>query len=266
MDYRDEINDRINAIMESNKLYCEYIGVNEGLIARLKQMKADKKARKAAEAERKRQQAEEEAEKKRLANEARKEKAKANAMKNYPIVDDSVARKDLDDFIGKVHDILKREIPGVRLEPIKIGHNKKQLDEGYVMHKLHTRVFVMNDKNLKSFLHNTRDKNIKLMNGANKAMKIGNTINTVATLAGVGGGLASSVSSPLQGMTDNKLQKMIDGDFNDRIIDPIIGMGFRYKKHILISYKEGQEYLFVKKDSFHFGYTIEVGITYITKP
>ena len=73
MDIRNHIADRMEGmyeVLENSSLYCDYIGVSEGLIARIKQMKADKKARQAAEAERKTLEEEEKAEQRRIANAA----------------------------------------------------------------------------------------------------------------------------------------------------------------------------------------------------
>lgn len=271
MDIRNHIADRMEGmyeVLENSSLYCDYIGVSEGLIARIKQMKADKKARKAAEAERKRLEEEEKAEQKRIANAARKEKANANAMLKYVIYEngESEGQRDFEDLIEEVQSIIRREIPGVRFENRKPSHNQTQLGDGYVLHKYTATIFNMNDKNLKGFISNTKNGKLKMLNGAKNAIDASKKINAVGKM--VSGQVFNGndiVLSRLGNVSDSEIQKLVDSDFKDRIADPIAGLGMKYKRNILINYKDGLEYTFVKMDSMYFGYGIQVGIRYITK-
>lgn len=271
MDIRNHIADRMEGmyeVLENSSLYCDYIGVSEGLIARIKQMKADKKARKAAEAERKRLEEEEKAEQRRIANAAKKEKANANAMLKYVIYEngESEGQRDFEDLIEEVQSIIRREIPGVRFENRKPSHNQTQLGDGYVLHKYTATIFTMNDKNLKGFISNTKNGKLKMLNGAKNAIDASKKINAVGKF--VSGQVFNGndiVLSRLGNVSDSEIQKLVDTDFKDRIADPIAGLGMKYKRNFLINYKDGLEYTFVKMDSMYFGYGIQVGIRYITK-
>lgn len=270
MDVRNYVADRLGGmyeILENSNLYCEYIGVNEGLIAKIKQIRADKKARKAAEAERKRLEEEEKAEQRRIANAAKKEKANANAMLKYVIYENETeGQNDFENLIEEVKSIIRKEIPGARFENRKPHHNKTQLGDGHVLHKYTVSVFTMSDKNLKGFISNTRNTKLKMLNGAKQTMDIGKKINTVGKI--VTGQLYNSNDMALgyaSSVTDDEIKKLVDEEIKDRIFGPIADIGFKYKRNILVNYRNGLEYMFVKTDSMYFGYEIQVGIRYITK-
>ena len=270
MDFREFVEDRNDGmyeILESSDIYCNYIGVNEGLIKKIKEIRSNKKAKKAAEAERKRLLAEEEAQRKKEANILKKEKAKASAMRNY-VIDEtgSTARNDFDKFIEQVSNIIRREIPGVGLENKKPRHNRTQLDDGYTLHKESVTVFKMSDKNLKLFIDSTKNNSLsrmhKISQGANAAKKI----NAVAKMAQ--GQLTNTndyILAQASHMSEDKLKKLVDDDFKSRITDKIAGLGCKEKRGFLILDKDGQEYLTVKIEGMYWGYAITVGVKYITK-
>lgn len=264
MDYKKYIEDRINGmynILESSNLYSDFIGLNEGLIARIKEIRADKKAKKAAEAER-------EAEQRRIANELKKERSKANAMRNcVKVTNQSVPNDDFNKLIDDIKKVLNEEIPDVRFENSNVRHNRTPLEEGYVLHKESIVLFKMSDANLKKFINNTKNKEIKRLRGIKNTAAVTKSANNIKkALSGeVGVDTVDIVASQVESASKDKLRKLMDEDFQTRIVKKLEGMGCRYKRNMLVFEKDGLDYMSIRVEDFYFEYTITVTIKYILK-
>jgi hypothetical protein len=272
MDFKDAVKDRYigmeNTLLES-KLYGEYYGLNEGLIAKIKQARADKKARKAAAAERKRLEEEEKKEQRQREAALRKQKQQNSAMMKYHIFKrEEEPTRDLKKLAMDIAQNIKKEIPAVRLNVDKISHGRTKFDDGYVLHTLQIRLFTMDDRNLKSFIENTKDRELKAMHSAEKAIEVGKKINNVAKM--ISGGSPINGNDAALGFAsssvNDKIRKLVDADFERRIVAPILDMGFNGKRNMFVLDKDDKEYFFFKKESFYFGYEIKIGVRFLTEP
>ena len=264
MEYKKYIEDRVNGmynILESSNLYSDFIGLNEGLIARIREIRADKKAKKAAEAER-------EAEQRRIANELKKERSKANAMQNcVKVSNQSEANSDFNKLIDNIKRVLNDEIPDVRFEKSNVRHNRTQLEEEYVLHKESIILFKMSDANLKKFINNTKNNQIKKLRGLEKAASVTKSANSIkkALSGDVGYDNVDMIASQVESISKDKLIKLIDEDFQTRIVKKLEGMDCKYKRNALVFEKDGLDYMSVRIEDFYFDYTITVTIKYVTK-
>lgn len=261
MDFREIIEDRLvgmHSLLESSDIYSEFTGVNEGLIGRIKEIKADKKAIKAEKEAR-------EAEERKFANEVRKEKNKNNAMKNSVRVSDiSEAENEFNKLISDIQNILTSEIPNVRLEKAKLSHNRTELNDGLILHKEAAVLFNMSDDNLKKFIDSSNNKTIKALKATNDAVKVGKDVNRVKKAAdGEYYNTADSVLNKLDKLSADKLKKLIDDEFKARIIDKIEGLGGNYKRGMIVIQKDGLDYMSIKIEDLYFNYNIKVSIKFI---
>ena len=247
----------------------EYL--EEGFIDKIKEKRAEMKARKEEEERRRKQKEEEEKAARKEKYEQRKERMRREALGKYVMFsaseEESGPKQDLADLANEIKSLIKHEIPGVRFLDNKARHNTTRLDEGCVLHKYSLSIFKMDDVNLKKFIKNSKNTNLKIQNAAKQTA---GTVQQFGRVANIMTGkfdykTTDNIKYSVDALTNN-MDELINDDFIERITDPIIDKGFVGKRNALVKTKDGMDYLGVKIESGTFDYEITVSVKYIIKP
>ena len=247
----------------------EYI--EEGIFDKLKEKRAEKKARKEEEKERRRQKEEEEKAARKAKNDERKARQATEYLNKFVMVkaseEESGPKKDLANLANDIKAILKKEIPGCTFVGNAAKHNTTRLDKGCILHTYTLTIFRMDEQNKKRFVKNTSDTSLRAQDTARRTA---NTIQKFGRVAGMmSGNYGYNQTDMLKGSVDmltGDIDKLVDRDFIKRIREPIIEMGFFGKRNAFVKEKNGMEYLGVKIESGTFEYEISVKVRYIVKP
>ena len=262
----DEIWDNLMKSLFDDGEYLE-----EGLFDKFKEKRAEKKARKEEEERRRKQKEEEEKAARKEKYEQRKERMRRESLGKYVMFsaseEESGPKQDLADLANEIKSLIKHEIPGVRFLDNKARHNTTRLDEGCVLHKYSLSIFKMDDVNLKKFIKNSKNTNLKFQNAAKQTAGAVQQFGRVANI--MTGKFDYKTTDNIKYSVDaltNNMGELINDDFIERITDPIIDKGFVGKRNALVKTKDGMDYLGVKIESGTFDYEITVSVKYIIKP
>lgn len=254
------------------KFEDDYEVLEEGILDKIIQKRNEHKARKEEQAERKRLAAEEEAKRKKELAELKKQKTKEAALSKYPIFNPSNMKEpinELEDTINEVKRIINTTIPGARFERSKMGHNQTVVDKGHVLHKYHIKLFKMTDDNLKSFISASNNKMLKAKDTVKKVSQTASKIGAIGSLITGNMDISRGGMNSLKMLADIStadIEKLIEKDFVERIVDPITDLGFEYSRRNYIKRKDGLTYLNVKVGNYIDDYEIVVSIRFLTRP
>ena len=245
--------------------------LEEGLFDRIKEKRAEKKARKEEEKERRRQKEEEEKAARKAKNDERKARQATEYLNKFVMYkaseEESGPKKDLADLANDIKAILKKEIPGCTFVGNKAKHNTTRLDKGCMLHTYTLIIFRMDEENKKRFVKNTKSGSLKAQDTARRTADTIQKFGRVANM--MTGNYGYNSTDMLKGSVDmltSDIDKLVDRDFIKRIREPIIEMGFTGKRNAFVKEKNGMEYLGVKIESGTFEYEISVKVKYIVKP
>ena len=245
--------------------------IEEGLFDKLKEKRAEKKARKEEEKEMRRQKEEEEKAARKAKNDERKARQATEYLNKFVMYkaseEESGPKKDLADLANNVKAILKKEIPGCTFVGNKAKHKTTKLDKGCVLHEYSLIIFRMDEDNKKRFVKNTNDLSLKTKDTARRTADTAQKFGRVASMAT--GNYGYNTTDMIKGSVDmltGDIDKLVEKDFIRRIQDPIIDMGFTGKRNAYIKEKNGMEYLGVKIEGKYSEYEIVVKVRYIIKP
>lgn len=250
----------------------EFEILEEGIIDKLIQKRNERKAKKEEIAERKRLAAEEEAKRKKELAELKKQKAKEAALYKYPTFnpsDENVPVKELEELINNIKGIINSSIPGVKMERVKMGHNRSVVDKGYVLHKYYAKIFTMSDDNLKKFISASSNGLLKTKDTIKKVSQVADKIGTVGSLVAGNMNIARGGMNSLKMLADIStadIDKLIEKDFVERIVEPITNLGFNYSRRNYIKDKDGLTYLNIKVGNIVDDYQIVVSVRFLTRP
>lgn len=264
----DEAREKIYKLMEN----MENEGlVEEGFFSKMKEKRAEKKARKEEEKALRKQKEEEEKAARREKNEQRKERMKKEYLGKFNMFtasqEESGPKSDLAKLANEVKALLKKEIPGCTFVPNKASHRTTKLDEGCVLHQYSLIIFRMDEDNKKRFVKNTKDVGLRARDTAKRTagaiQQAGRAYNLIS------GNYGYNATDALRGAVDmaaGDIDKAVEKDFVRRIKDPIIDMGFAGKRNAFVKEKNGMEYLGIKIEGPYSDYEIIVSVKYIIKP
>lgn len=245
--------------------------LEEGLFDKIKEKRAEKKARKEEEKERRRQKEEEEKAARKAKNDERKARQATEYLNKFVMYkaseEESGPKKDLADLANDIKAILKKEIPGCTFVGNKAKHNTTRLDKGCILHTYTLTIFRMDEENKKRFVKNTKSGSLKAQDTARRTADTIQKFGRVANM--MTGNYGYNSTDMLKGSVDMltiDIDKLVDRDFIKRIREPIIEMGFTGKRNAFVKEKNGMEYLGVKIESGTFEYEISVKVKYIVKP
>ena len=245
--------------------------LEEGLFDKIKEKRAEKKAKKEEEKERRRQKEEEEKAARKAKNDERKARQATEYLNKFVMYkaseEESGPKKDLADLANDIKAILKKEIPGCTFVGNKAKHNTTRLDKGCILHTYTLTIFRMDEENKKRFIKNTKSGSLKAQDTARRTADTIQKFGRVANM--MTGNYGYNSTDMLKGSVDmltSDIDKLVDRDFIKRIREPIIEMGFTGKRNAFVKEKNGMEYLGVKIESGTFEYEISVKVKYIIKP
>ena len=245
--------------------------LEEGFFDKLKEKRAEKKARKEEEKEMRRQKEEEEKAARKAKNDERKARQATEYLNKFVMYkaseEESGPKKDLADLANNIKAILKKEIPGCTFVGNKAKHKTTKLEKGCVLHEYSLIIFRMDEDNKKRFVKNTNDLSLKTKDTARRTADTAQKFGRVASMAT--GNYGYNTTDMIKGSVDmltGDIDKLVEKDFIRRIQDPIIDMGFTGKRNAYIKEKNGMEYLGVKIEGKYSEYEIVVKVRYIIKP
>ena len=245
--------------------------LEEGLFDKIKEKRAEKKAKKEEEKERRRQKEEEEKAARKAKNDERKARQATEYLNKFVMYkaseEESGPKKDLADLANDIKAVLKKEIPGCTFVGNKAKHNTTRLDKGCILHTYTLTIFRMDEENKKRFVKNTKSGSLKAQDTARRTADTIQKFGRVANM--MTGNYGYNSTDMLKGSVDmltSDIDKLVDRDFIKRIREPIIEMGFTGKRNAFVKEKNGMEYLGVKIESGTFEYEISVKVKYIIKP
>ena len=245
--------------------------LEEGLLNKFKEKRAEKKARKEEEKALRKQKEEEEKAARREKNEQRKERMKKEYLGKFNMFtasqEESGPKSDLAKLANEVKALLKKEIPGCTFVPNKASHRTIKLDEGCVLHQYSLIIFRMDEDNKKRFVKNTKDVGLRARDTAQRTAGTIQQAGRVYNL--ISGNYGYNATDALRGavnMATGDVDKAVEKDFVRRIKDPIIDMGFSGKRNVFVKEKNGMDYLGVKIEGKYSEYEITVSVKYIIKP